>query len=264
MTLSHFRNKIVKIFFLFFICFAGEAAFAFDHSHSKWSRVLAENVVVNGRQSFVSYEKIQKSPFFLNSYIEEIESVKKTDYDSWSENRKISFLINGYNALTIKLILTKYPVSSIKDLGGFFSSAWKKKFFTLFGESSHLDRIEHDLLRKYFNEPRIHFALVCASKGCPPLAKEAFTGEKLDAQLEFAKQNFLKDRSRNYYDKKAQTLYLSSIFKWFKKDFIRSSGSVEAFVADYISDDPAQQEKIHSRKVNVEYLDYDWSLNKTP
>lgn len=236
----------------------------FDQSHNAFDKILKQYVVVNGPQSAVRYGEIKKNPAQLNSYITELEAVTADEFSGWSEPQQIAFLINAYNALTIQLILTKYPdLKSIKDLGGFFTGPWKVKFFTLFGEKHHLDYIEHELLRVNYTEPRIHFALVCASIGCPPLITEAYTGDRLDEQLNRSMISFLRDPERNRYDKADKTLYLSSIFKWFSEDFTKVNSSVEAFVAPWITDDKTEQDLITGKKVDLEYLDYDWSLNRS-
>jgi len=249
------------VFFYHFL--SALPAFAFDHSHRLFDRLLQDSVVVIGLQSSVNYGEVKKNPTRLNTYIEEIETISSADFKKWSENQQVAFLINIYNALTIKLILTKYPdLESIKDLGGFFSSPWKIEFFKLFGESRHLDYIEHELLRKDYIEPRIHFALVCASIGCPPLRTEAYQSDTLDQQLQDAMRSFLSDPERNRFDKSKNRLYLSSIFKWFKDDFKKVKGSVESFVAPWVTMDKEAQKLIISKQVDVEYLDYDWSLNR--
>ncbi len=235
----------------------------FDHSHASFNIVLQENVALNEAQSSVRYGEIKQNPGLLNSYIKEVEAVSANEFSSWTDNQQVAFLINAYNALTIKLVLTKYPdLKSIKDLGGFFSSPWKIVFFTLFGKPHHLDHIEHEILRKNYTEPRIHFALVCASVSCPPLRTEAYTPEKLNEQLNKAMVSFLRDPDRNRYDKSQNRLYLSSIFKWFSEDFKKVKPSVEAFVAPWIVDDVESRELISRKRVDVKYLDYDWSLNR--
>jgi len=236
---------------------------AFDHSHSSFDTLLRESVLFKGSKSYVKYSTVKKNPALLNSYIKKIQSVSVKEYESWSKNQKMAFLINAYNALTIKLILTKYPhVKSIKDLGGFFSSPWKKEFFTLFGKKRHLDYIEHELLRKKFKDARIHFAIVCASKSCPALMNYAYLPEKLDNQLEKSAELFIRDMERNRYNRDKNSLELSSIFKWFSEDFERERGSVSAFVAPYITEDKTVRKKIASGDVDISYLDYDWSLNR--
>ena len=238
-------------------------ALAFDHSHSLFDQLLHKNVVVKGSKSAVKYGALKDDPARLNAYLDEVEKVSAAKFQSWNRNEQIAFLINAYNALTIKLILTKYPdLESIKDLGGFFSGPWKIEFFTLFGEKHHLDYIEHELLRKNYKEPRVHFALVCASISCPPLRAEAYLPQKLDQQLDEAMKAFLGDPDRNRYDADKKVLYLSPIFKWFAEDFIKSKGSVAAFVAPWVTNDEAARRLIVSGKIDIVYLDYNWSLNK--
>ena len=252
------------VFISFFVLTAiSSPVFGFDHQHGIFNEFLQKNVVIKNRKSLVDYDRIQNNPKALQQYLKSIESVGFDEYKSWNNPEKIAFLVNAYNALTIQLILSKYPnLKSIKDLGGFFSSPWKKKFFTLFGKRTSLDFIEHGILRKEFNEPRIHFALVCASIGCPPLRNEAFTSEKLETQLNDAVQNFLQDPDNNRYDQKEKILYLSSVFNWFPEDFEKVAGSIEAFVAPWITSDQAEQKEILSGKVTIKYVDWDWSLNK--
>jgi hypothetical protein len=239
------------------------AAAGFDHDHSVWNGLLQTYVVDHGAYSEVRYRQIKQSASTtLDEYLHSLSAVSKSQFDGWSQAQRLAFLINAYNAFTVKLIVDHYPLDSIKDLGGFFRSPWKIEFFTLFGEKTYLDHIEHDLIRgRNYHEPRIHFALVCASVGCPKLQNRAYTAQRLESMLESASDTFLRDTSRNRYDAADNTLYLSSIFKWYGKDFAAKAGSVEQFVAPYISDDPTVQHRIRSRDVDVEYLDYDWSLN---
>jgi len=256
--------KLSALFTLLFVLnLIFNPVFGFDHQHRIFDEILKENVIIKNRKSRVHYDRIQNYPKALQQYLKSIESVKFDEYKSWNDPKKIAFLVNAYNALTIQLILTKYPnLKSIKDLGGFFSGPWKKEFFTLFGKKTNLNYIEHGILRKEFDEPRIHFALVCASIGCPPLRNEAFTSEKLELQLNDAVQNFLQDPDNNRYDNREKTLYLSSVFNWFPEDFEKTTGSVEAFVAPWITSDQVEQKEILSRKVTIKYVDWDWSLNK--
>lgn len=257
------KRKILKTsLFLLIIGFQLSLASAFDHTHQLFDSVLQESVRVIGPQSQVRYSLIQQHPEKLSTYVQSIENVTFSEYQQWTLNQQKAFLINAYNALTIQLILTQYPdLDSIKDLGSFFTSPWKKKFFTLFGQKSHLDNIEHSILRKNFKEPRIHFALVCASKGCPPLRNRAFLASRLDEQLDSAADTFLQDPQRNYYHQKTKILYLSSIFKWFSEDFEKKGGSVRSFVAQRMIKDRRIQNEIQSGKIEIDYLDYDWSLN---
>jgi hypothetical protein len=235
----------------------------FDHSHLAWTNILQKYVTSKVVSSTVNYKALKTDPFEFNAYIASLEAITSEEYSQFSEKEKLAFLINAYNAFTVKLILDNYPLKSIKDLGTVLTSPWKIKFFTFLGERRYLDNIEHDMIRKNFNEPRIHFAVVCASIGCPALRSEAYTASTIDQQLEESAQNFLSDKARNRYNKDSKTLEISSIFKWYGGDFIKKFTSVEAFIASRITSDVDQQIIIREKKVSINYLDYDWSLNET-
>ena len=247
---------------LLFLVAIQSPVFAFDHSYKGYDRLLQDIVVEKGLQTAVDYKRLHNDAARLNEFTQRIESVSRSEYDSWSADQQLAFLINAYNALTLQLIIMHYPgIESIKDTGGFFSSPWKKEFFTLLGEQSSLDHIEHDLIRKQFSEPRIHFAVNCASRGCPPLQPFAYVAEKLDQQLDYATRRFLQDPERNRYIADEQRLELSSIFKWYGEDFVKAAGSIANFAAPYMSDDPAMQKAITGQNIRIDFLDYDWSLN---
>ncbi|RMG39162.1 MAG: DUF547 domain-containing protein [Candidatus Dadabacteria bacterium] len=247
---------------LFFLLTAPKTAFAsFDHSHQDWDHVLKKYVHMLGPQSRVDYSGLKSERHLLDSYIGSITAVSKTEYQSFSRDQKLAFLINAYNALTVKLIVDNYPVSSIKDLGSWLRSPWKKKFFKLFGEWHTLDDIEHGIIRKNFNEPRIHFALVCAARSCPALRNEAYRADRLSEQLEDAARKFLRDKSRNRYLPAERRLELSSIFKWYRSDFEKNGSTLKLFIALHMTDDPVLRREIQSPATDITFLDYDWSLN---
>ena len=251
----------------------------FDHSHKAWDALLKKNVVVvqGGKTSQARYAGFKQEEAALKAYTESLSKVTEAEFKAFSKTQQMVFLINAYNALTVQLILTKYPdLKSIKDLGGAFSSPWKQKFFKLMGNDSTLDQIEHEMLRKkgVYDEPRVHYAVNCASIGCPALREEAFTADKLDAQLEEQARRFLSDRSRNRYNAQNESLEVSKIFDWFKEDW--QSGykgigkdqspvtSREQFFGKYaalLSDKPDEQKLISEGKVPIRFLDYDWNLN---
>ncbi|MGD8593806.1 MAG: DUF547 domain-containing protein [Gammaproteobacteria bacterium] len=239
------------------------SAAPFDHTHSLWDELLQTYVVDHGAYSEVQYQPLkQTGTHKLSGYLQSLSSVSKNQFDQWTQAQRLAFLINAYNAFTVKLIIDHYPVDSIKDIGGFFRSPWKITFFTLLGEETHLDYIEHELIRgRDYAEPRIHFALVCASVGCPKLQAHAYTADRLGTMLDAAAKTFLGDTSRNRYDSGGNILYLSPLFKWYGEDFAAKAGSVEKFVAPYITDDPLARQRIRSKHMDVEYLNYDWSLN---
>lgn len=223
----------------------------FDHKHAKWTEFLKVHV----KDGVVDYAAIKKDPAALNAYVAELEGVKKETYASWTEKQQIAFWVNAYNAYAVKLIVDNFPVKSIKDLSPFLGSVFNKSFIPLkeiHGGNMSLGNIEHDVLRAKFNEPRVHFALVCASKSCAPIRSEAYRADDLDAQLEDQAKTFLKDASKNRYDARTKTLHLSKVFDWFEKDFKKAKGSVRDYVAQYLE---------VPKDVEIEYLDYDWSLN---
>jgi len=243
----------------------------FDHQHSSWDRLLKQHVSwdAKGVASRVDYAAIQKQPAEFNAYLKRLSAVAEAEYQGWSKPQQLAFLINAYNAFTIKLILTAYPdLVSIKDLGSFFSSPWKKEFFVLLGKQRSLDELEHGLIRQpgVFNEPRIHVALVCASVGCPALRNEAFVADRLDEQLEDSLRRFLADRSRNRYNQRTDKLEVSKIFDWYGKDFIgfRGHPTLASFLGDYaelLADGKTAQARIKAGEAPLEFLDYDWGLN---
>ena len=234
----------------------------FDHSHQAWTLLLQKHVTIKNYASTVDYKAIKKDPTELEAYLHTIEEVSQEEFGRFSSSKKLAFLINAYNGFTVKLIVDHYPVKSIKDIGSIISSPWKKKFFILLGKKRHLDNIEHDMIRKWFDEPRIHFAVVCASIGCPALRKEAFISTDIDAQLEDAAKMFLSDKSRNRFLPEGKKLELSSIFKWYGGDFLKKYGSLEEFIAPRITINLEHQNIIRGKKATISYLDYDWSLNE--
>ena len=256
------------------------SAQSFDHSHAAFSTLLKKHVVLieGGKTSKVNYVELGKDRAALKSYLESVSKVSEAEFNGWTKPQRMAFLINAYNGFTLELILQNYPTKSIKDIGGTFDNRWKRKFFKLFGQDSYLDKIEHETLRKpgAFDEPRVHFAVNCASIGCPALREEAFTADQLDKQLEEQTTRFLSDRSRNRYDTKSGKLEVSMIFKWFKEDWesgykgfdgktpaIKSREDYFARYAKLLADAPADHQKIADGKVGISFMDYDWSINAT-
>jgi hypothetical protein len=241
---------------------------AFDHGYTAWDALLKKHVrwLPDQKQSRVAYAALAADRAALKAVLADLSGVSAAAFGSFTRPQQMAFLINAYNAFTIELILTAYPkLKSIKDLGSFVTSPWKKPFFTLLGETRHLDWIEHEQLRPKYNEPRVHAAIVCASIGCPALRPEAFTPDKLEAQLEDGMRRFLGDATRNRAS--VGKLEVSSIFKWFREDFEKGHQGfqrVEDVFARYaplLSSDPAVQEQLKARQLKPDFLDYDWSLN---
>ena len=241
----------------------------FDHRHAAWNDLVAKNVVWidAGHASQVRYTRFEGDRAQLKAYLDSLSAVTRREFDGWSKAEQLAFLINAYNAFTIEKILTRYPkLKSIRDFGTFVGNPWKDKFFTLLGTPMSLDGIEHDTIRKpgVYDDPRIHFAVNCASIGCPALRNEAYVADRLDAQLEDQTKRFLSDSSRNRYVPASNTLEVSKIFDWYGGDFKRGKGDLAAFFARYaaeMTDTPDAQQAIRDGKVKITFLDYDWALN---
>lgn len=227
----------------------------FDHSHALFGKVLDAFV----EDGWVDYAGLKRNPADLKAYLDRLASISSKDFEMWSEQEQLTFLINLYNAATLQLIIDHYPVESIRKIWAPWKNPWKQEVVTLFGEKVTLDHVEHGLIRKDYREPRIHFALVCAAISCPLLRGEPYTPERLDEQLTDQGRNFLNTKSKNRMDMEKQTAYLSAIFKWFSGDFEEQAGSILAFVRPYFAEETAK--KIEDGTFRVEYLDYDWSLN---
>jgi Protein of unknown function, DUF547 len=245
---------------------------SFDHSHMAWTALLKKHLVLieGGKASQVRYAGMAADRPALQAYLKTLSSVSEASFDGFTKPQQVAFLINAYNAFTVELILTRYPkLASIKDLGNLLRSPWKQKFVPLLGTTVSLDGIEQDRLRARgrYDEPRIHFAVNCASIGCPPLREEAFVAERLDAQLDEQARRFMSDRSRNRWNADTAKLEVSKIFDWYGGDFKlghRGISSPAAFFARYaeqLADTPADRETIRSQRAAVAYLDYDWKLN---
>jgi hypothetical protein len=238
--------------------------------HQKWDSLLKKHVTLlrGGQASEVDYAGMARDRAQLQSYLEAMSLVSQARFEQSSSTEQLAFLINAYNAWTVELILTAYPrLTSIKDPGGLFRSPWKKKFVVLLGETRSLDDIEHNLIRasSRYRDPRIHFAVNCASIGCPALRHEVYMGATLDAQLQDQVRLFLSDRSRNRLQQ--GDLRASSMFKWYREDFEqgwRGIKSLQQFFSQHsaslgLSQDEAG--RLNTGQIDIEYLDYDWRLN---
>jgi len=229
----------------------------------------------------VNYSKLKAQPQRLEAFVAAVAKLPPETYDRWSENDKIAFWLNAYNGLTLKVIIDNYPIkssffrsrvwpkNSIRQIAG----VWDEMAFNVMGQKLTLSHIEHKILRVKFYEPRIHMAMVCAAMGCPPLRNEPYTGRKLDEQLDNQARRFLAEPEKFRIDRDKATVYLSSIFKWFKGDFVEEYGSEKGisnhdketsavlnFIASYL--DGVQKSYILTGKFKIKYSDYDWSLNE--
>jgi len=206
------------------------------------------------KDGMVNYQGFENEESVFDKYLKVLEGV---DTKALSRGVQFAFYINAYNACTIKLILTGYPgVKSIKDLGSFFSSPWKKKICRIDGEVISLDQIEHGILRPRFKDPRVHFAINCAARSCPPLRSTPYQGAILNQQLDEMASAFINDPSRNRLE--GSTLYISKIFDWFEEDF---NGDILDFFLGYAKGDLKKNLERQREDIKIKYLDYDWSLN---
>jgi hypothetical protein len=241
----------------------------FDQSYAGYNALL-ERLVNDGH---VDYQGLMSDAKALDRYLDAAADVRKTQFNDWAESERLTFLICLYNAATLKLIVDHYPVKSIKKIGSIFRGPWDQPFVRLFGEIINLDNLEHDIIRKQYNEPRIHLALVCAAKGCPKLRSEAYVAERLDEQLDDQSRDYLSSPAGLHIDRERQVVYFSSIFKWYGEDFIadyapasefpgldQTERAVANFSSRYLSS--SDRDYLKTGGYSVKYLDYDWSLNE--
>lgn len=231
------------------------AARAFDHTHAAFDRVLKQHV----HDGLVSYAALKSAPGDLDGYLVQLATVAGSEFAGWPVKERLAFLINLYNAATLKLIIGNYPLQSIRSIGWLPGAAWKQEGVSLFGRKISLDEVEHGLIRKDYRDARVHFALVCAAKGCPPLRNEAFVAGRLETQLDDQGRVFLAQSEKNRIEAATGTVWLSPIFKWFAGDFAAEAGTVLTFATPFFP--PEAQRTLAAGALKVRFTDYDWSLN---
>jgi hypothetical protein len=251
-----------------------------EFSYEPYASTLLNHVDM---RDLVSYAALTTDRGDLDSFVASLATLDPEVYESWDEDGKIAFWLNAYNALTLRVIVDHYPIepsifrslfypeNSIRQIPG----VWKRLRFPVMGRERTLDEIEHEVLRVEFDEPRIHMALVCAAMGCPPLRWEPYTGEKLDGQLEDQIVRLLSHPEKFRLDPESGRVHLSPIFKWFGDDFVsvyepdrgyedRSTAerAVLHFIALHL--EGSDKEFLKEGDYEIDYLDYDWSLNEPP
>ncbi len=249
-------------------------------SYDEYETLLAE--FVDG-QGLVDYRGLKQNRSGLEDFSLSLARVGSETYAGWKEEEQVAFWINAYNALTLKAIVAHYPIessflaslrfprNSIRQISG----VWDELLFSVMNEKVTLDQIEHRILRPRFKEPRIHVALVCAAMGCPPLRDEPFIGGRLEAQLDDQCRRFLADPKKFLIDRDRGRVFLSPILEWYGKDFVPTYAIEEGFsgqdkvkratlnfAAEYV--DAGDRAYLKNGDYEVEYLDYDWSLNERP
>ena len=254
--------------------------------YSAYAAVLEEYVNDRG---MVDYRTLKQHPgkfnSFLrtefNSFLRSVARLDRSTYRDWPRDSKVAFLINAYNAITMKIIIDHYPIeagwlgsvrypsNSIQQISGAFDGIEH----AVMGRQMTLDEIEHETLRQDFNEPRIHLALVCAAMSCPTLRDEPFVGPRLEAQFEDQAEDFVHWNDNFRISRSDDTVYVSSIFKWFGEDFIETYGTSRKFsghsakvraVLNYLEEflSEADRRYLRTADYSVEYIDYDWTLNE--
>lgn len=236
---------------------------SFGHDYAAWGDLLGK-FTQNG---FMDYEGLKKAPQDLDAVLKSYQAATQDEYEKWTRDQKISFWLNVYNYSAINLVVEHYPIqkklgwkalaypdNSIQQI----PDVWDRKAIRVLGKERSLNEIEHEILRKELKEPRIHFALVCASLGCPVIRKEPYQGEKLNAQLDEQARTFLLDPRKARYEDATDTLHISPIFKWFQKDF-EKTGGILAFVNNYLTQEAAYKISVETK---IKWLDYSWSLNE--
>lgn len=226
--------------------------------HSAFDALLKKHVV-NG---MVDYDAFKKAPEF-EAYL---ASLDQLDPASLPESERLAFWINTYNGFTIQLIISHDEKDSIrninKSLGLALKGPWHQKLVKAGGQVYHLDNVEHDIIRKQFKEPRIHFALVCAAMSCPPLRSEAYTGARLDAQLQEQAVVFLTQSPKKNHVDLAKGIYSASpiMSKYYREDFGRDDAAIALYLSRFYPDGPAKQ-FLSGGKAKLEATEYDWTLN---
>ncbi len=224
------------------------SAFAFDHSHAQFQTVL-DRYVSDGK---VNYEGLSKDRAGLDSFVTTCGQVSFEQYRAFTKNEKLAMMLNLYNAAAIQYILNHWPVESIQDIGGLFTSPWNEKFLTLFGHEASLGMIEHDILRTDFKEPRVHFALVRTSRSGGKLPGEVYRDDRMNQMLASAEKRFLKESpEENRFEN--GVLHISPVFKWYRDDFDGEDGVKTLFQIYYPE---------VNKDTRIEYTEYDWGLNQ--
>ena len=222
-----------------------------------WASVLSRFVDEKGRIDFAGMAKDRHDLDVYVAWIAKVSPTTRPQLFPTPESR-LAYYINAYNALAIQGILEGLSPSSLLGRARYF----KLKEWPLNGQTITLYDLEHKILRP-LGEPRIHFAIICASKSCPFLRSQAYTAAQLDGQLDEQARQFVNDPFRNRFDKTSRTASLSEIFKWFDEDFRGPAGSPQKYIARYVADAEVAQ-GLGSDAYKVEWIDYDWSLNGTP
>jgi hypothetical protein len=220
------------------------------------NRLYAELLAKHTREGLVDYTSFKTDHPELKEYLAYLAGINP---DELGRDDSFAYFINLYNAATIDLVLKNYPgIDSIKDIGGFFGNPWKIEFIALKGNKVHLDHVEHEILRPAYQDPRLHFAVNCASLGCPPLHAKPFEGETLDTTLDELTRQIMADPAHTRLE--GEDLYVSKVFDWFGEDWGKTKDKV-SFVQKYSSREQAGEIEKLGGRLNLKYSEWDWTLN---
>lgn len=259
---------VLCLIFVALLLPAAASAGGFDHGYAGWDSVLRQNVDSRGQ---VDYGALKASEG-LAAFVASLAQVAPEDISGWSRDRQVAFWINAYNALTFQTILEAGTPASIRDIQ---PDPWENSRWSVAGRTVSLNWIEHAKLRGQLQEPRVHFVLVCAARGCPTLPARAVQPEKLGAQLESFTRAFLTDPNKNRVDVGAKKVYLSRILEWYGSDFQGAKGTPELagvadlgereaavirYLARHVGD--AERAMLDAGGFTIVYNEYDWGLNK--
>ena len=238
-------KKLITSIIIITICLLSQVGDA-QTDHSLWNTLVKNHVSNSGK---VDYQGVQKDQATLSKYLGQLAAKGPTG----SNNDQLAYWINAYNAYTVKLVIDHMPVTSIKDIAAKVGAdtPWDYKFANIGGTKYTLNHIEHSIIRAKYNEPRIHFAVNCASESCPKLRNEAYVGQKLDAQLTEQAKAFLSDKTKNNLS--SSPIQISELFSWFKDDFTKG-GTLISFLNKYSNQKIAASE-------STSFLTYSWKLN---
>lgn len=227
--------------------------------HSAWNSLLGRYVDTEGMVNYRGWKASAADVKALDAYLANLSRAEPSQ--PASKEAKLAFWINAYNAVTVRGILREYPTSSIRNHTPkvFGYNIWDDLLLWVGSRQYSLNQMEHEVLRK-MGDPRMHFAIVCASIGCPRLLNEAYTAERLDTQLTTNAKHFFADRNKFQYDPRSGSIAVSPILKWFAEDFGQSDAQRLRWIAPFLPSDEARQLALSGR-AQVRYLDYDWNLN---
>lgn len=239
-----------------------QATSRLDREHSAWTALLDRHVVGDG----FDYAALAAQPEPLYAYLATLQAVTPGELAGWSREERYAFWINAYNAYTVTRVVENYPLESIRDLDGLFGAmpVFGQSFIPLGalhgrdGELLSLNDLEHGILREEFQDARVHAAINCASKSCPPLRNEAFVASRLDEQLDDQMRAFIADRERNRFNVPELRAELSKIFDWFKGDFQRDATSIRGYLMRYAH----ESDKMFISNAKIAFTKYDWALNE--